>query len=172
MSIKSEIGQWTSASTKELAEIYDRHCGDSAFSSELLALVGNDLLQRGATWLLKRYLENDNQLTKTQVSALYRQLPTVQLWESKLHVLQCLVFMPILQSEKRHVEMFLRSCLEDTNKFVRAWAYNGFHVLALQYPAYENETRQFFEMAMRDEVPSVKSRIRNIMKSSNFKKPL
>ena len=60
--------------------------------------------------------------------------------------------------------MFLRNCLVDNNKFVRAWAYNGFYELAVQYPEYEKETKQFFEMAMRDEAPSVKSRIRNIMK--------
>ncbi len=34
----------------------------------------------------------------------------------------------------------------------------------MQYPAYIEEPKQFFEMAMRDEAPSVKSRIRNIMK--------
>jgi len=63
------------------------------------------------------------------------------------------------------VEIFLRVCLLDNNKFVRAWAYKGFYELAVQYP---KETRQFFEMAMRDEAPSVKSRIRNIMKKGFF----
>jgi len=62
------------------------------------------------------------------------------------------------------VEAFLKKCLVDDNKFIRAWAYNGFYELSVQYPEHKDETKQFFEMAMRDEAPSVKSRIRNIMK--------
>jgi hypothetical protein len=63
--------------------------------------------------------------------------------------------------------LFLRTCLADENKFVRAWAYNGFYLLSQQYPEYQQETEQFFAMAMRDEAASVKARIRNILKKVN-----
>ncbi len=72
--------------------------------------------------------------------------------------------MPIAKGEKKKIEVFLRQCLTDGNKFVRAWAYNGFYEISVQYPEYKKETKLFFEMAMRDEAPSVKARIRNIMK--------
>ncbi len=88
----------------------------------------------------------------------------IEQWESKLHILQSFPFMPIPHSEKKKVEVFLRKCLVENNKFVRVWAYNGFYELAVQFPEYINETKQFFEMAMRDEAPSIQSRIRNIMK--------
>jgi len=52
------------------------------------------------------------------------------------------------------------------NKFVRSWAYNGFYGLSRQYPEYIQETKQFFEVAMKDEAPSVKARIRNVTKNS------
>ncbi len=58
----------------------------------------------------------------------------------------------------------MRKCLEDDNKFVRAWAYNGFYELAKQYPEYRTEAGQLFEMALRDEAASVKARVRNVMK--------
>jgi hypothetical protein len=72
--------------------------------------------------------------------------------------------MPISKNEIKTVEAFLRVSLTDSNKFIRAWAYNGFYEMAIQYPEYKNETKQFFEMAMRDEAASVKARIRNIIK--------
>ncbi len=78
--------------------------------------------------------------------------------------------MPISKTDKKKVEGFLRECLIDNNKFVRAWAYNGFNELSIQYNEYRQETEQFFEMAMRNEAPSVRSRIRNIMKQSEYEK--
>jgi len=105
-------------------------------------------------------------LEKSQIKKLFCALPEMEYWESRLHLLQCLPFMPIEKPEVKIVEKFLRKTLADHNKFVRAWAYNGFHVLAAQYPEYRGEMQQFFEMAMRDEVASVRARIRNIMKTN------
>ena len=164
MSVRTEIEQWDGKSANDISVIYERYCHDSLFISEIIALVGNITLQKGATWLLKRYLENENKIADGEISKIYENLRVIEQWESKLHILQCLPFIPITKQEKRKVEVFLRNCLVDSNKFVRAWAYNGFYELAVQYPEYEKETKQFFEMAMRDEAPSVKSRIRNIMK--------
>ncbi len=164
MRIKSEIKKWDGKSVSEIGDIYSCHCHESSFVSEIITLIGMDKLQKGATWLLKRYLEDENELSKSEIISIYKNLGVIEQWESKLHILQSLPFMPIGKSQKNKVEAFLRKCLVDNNKFVRAWAYNGFYELAVQYPEYEKETKQFFEMAMRDEAPSVKSRIRNIMK--------
>ncbi|WP_448250543.1 hypothetical protein [Thalassotalea agariperforans] len=72
--------------------------------------------------------------------------------------------MPITDAYSRSVYNFLIITLTDQNKFVRAWTYNGLYELSKQHPEYIKEAKQFFEMAMRDEAPSVKARIRNIMK--------
>ena len=79
-------------------------------------------------------------------------------------MLQCIPFMPIAKKNINVVYNFLRWTLTDQNKFVRAWSYNGFYELSKQHPEYLDETKQYFEMAMRDEAPSVKARIRNILK--------
>lgn len=164
MSIKLEIGQWDGKSASDIGDIYDRHCHNPLFASEIITLVSDVSLQKGATWLIKRYLESENIIGKPEVSSIFQKLDTIEQWESKLHILQILSYTPIGKSQKKRVEVFLRNCLAENNKFVRAWAYNGFYELAMQYPEHEKETRQFFEMAMRDEAPSVKSRIKNIMK--------
>ena len=95
-------------------------------------------------------------------------LDRLEHWESKLHLLQSMPYMPIEKPVKQPVEFFLRNCLVDNVKFVRAWSYNSFHLLALQYPEYQAEVDKFFEMAMCDEVASVKARIRNILKQKGW----
>ncbi len=164
MSIDLEIKQWDGKSVNDIGAIYDRYCHEDSFVSEIVSLLIIDELQMGASWLIKRYLENENQIKKTDIAAIFHIMGVIERWESKLHILQSLPFLPIGKSQKKKVEQFLRACLSDNNKFIRAWAYNGFYQLAVQYPEYKKETKQFFEMAMRDEAPSVKSRIRNIMK--------
>ncbi|MCP4400146.1 MAG: hypothetical protein GY801_22915 [bacterium] len=72
--------------------------------------------------------------------------------------------MPIEKSHANGVCAFLKACLVDRHKFVKAWAYNGLYELATQHREYTEETQQLFDMAMRDEATSVKARIRNIMK--------
>ena len=165
MSIEKEVSSWDGNSSSDIEAIYNRYCDDEALQSKLLELFQNTDLQKGASWLLKRYLEDNRRLGKNEIAKIFKLLPKLEHWEAKLHILQCIPYMPIGGTEKKRVEAFLRSCLLDKNKFVRAWAYNGFYEISLQYPEYKEETKQFFEMAMRDEAPSVKARIRNIVKN-------
>jgi hypothetical protein len=65
---------------------------------------------------------------------------------------------------RSELERFVRIKLSDPNKFVRAWAYKGFYELAKAFPEYQTEASQFFEMAMRDEPASVKTRVGKILK--------
>lgn len=164
MSLEQDIIGWDGASSNDIEVIYRRYGEDSFFLNEIIRFLNNKALQKAATWLLKRTFDDQETIGQSEVKAVYDFLPGLEHWESKLHVLQCIPFMPVPISQKKVVEMFLRDCLADRNKFVRAWAYNGFYELSVQYPEYEKETKQIFDMAMRDESPSVKARIRNVMK--------
>ena len=164
MNFQKEIENWDGKSAKDIAEIYKQHCHDKAFKSNILMLIANPRTQKGSTWLLKHHLENNIGLDDQELNELYNKLDILEYWESKLHILQSLPFLIIPETHKKTLERFLRACLVENNKFVRAWAYNGFYELATQYPEYTQETKAFFEMAMRDEAPSVKARIRNILK--------
>jgi len=127
--------------------------------------LGKESLQSGASWLLKRYFEDGRTVDSEQASNILSQLNDLKTWEAKLHILQCLSEIPIAGDRKGDVERFLRTSLSSENKFVRAWTYNGFYILCNQYPEYKQETKEFFDMAMRDEAPSVRARIRNIVKA-------
>ncbi|MCU7917870.1 MAG: hypothetical protein KZQ95_05865 [Candidatus Thiodiazotropha sp. (ex Epidulcina cf. delphinae)] len=165
MSIQSDIGKWDEKSARDIGDIYNRHYQSPSFIGHIVEIISADKCQKGATWLLKHHLESRHQLSKSKVHEIFGKLTSLTKWESKLHILQCLPYLSIEKADKKKVELFLRNCLMESNKFVRAWAYNGFYELARQYPEYKEETKQFLLMAMKDEAPSVKSRIRNIMKS-------
>lgn len=164
MELEQELLGWDGKSSDDIQAIYTHHNEDPAFVSKLIELCQQAVFQKGVTWLLKHHLEAGQVLTEKETTALLNLLPSIEHWESKLHILQCLPYLKIASADKHKVEALLRECLTDQNKFVRAWAYNGFYEVSRQYPEYEHETKQLFEIAMRDEAPSVKARIRNIIK--------
>ncbi len=161
-SIEQEITNWDGKSASDINAIYLRHKDSNKFVTRIIDISKQVTMQKGATCLLKRYFESGQIVTSTEVAMLFGILPKIETWESKLHILQCMPYVQIGETEKDTVETFLRICLIDSNKFVRAWAYSGFYELSVQYPEYATEAMQFIVMAKRDEVPSVKARIRQI----------
>lgn len=165
MCIEQDIAAWDGKSSADIKAVYDAHHSAANFSDKVTALLFTPPYEKGATWLLKAWLEAGNRLEPFQIAEIYRSLNQLQQWEGKLHLLQSIPFMPIAATECKYLYDFLRHTLTDQNKFVRAWSYNGFFELSRQHSEYLNETKQFFQMAIRDEAPSVKARIRNIMKT-------
>lgn len=164
MNIQREITNWDGKSVDDLQAVYDRHSQDAGFGAELVRLLESPVSQSGASWLLKRYLELGNVLKVAEVRAVFQTLSHLEDWQAKLHLLQCLAYLTVGKRDVTLVEPFLRGCLENKNKFVRAWAYNGFYELALQHPKCQTEVDQLLERGMQDEAASVKARIRNIRK--------
>lgn len=164
--MKSKIEQWDGKDVRYLTEIYAATENVSKLVEySLHLLLETQHTQIAATWLLKKALEDGYKLSNNQVEIIYKNLDRLDTWESKLHILQIMPYMIISAKVKKNVERFLRNNLTDTNKFIRAWTYNGFYELCVAFPEYTDEVKSFFEMAMRDEAPSVKSRIRNIQKT-------
>jgi hypothetical protein len=164
MGVEEAISAWDGKLVTHLEDIYCKHNDDEAFVAKVIQSIKNETHQKGATWLLKKHLESGNPIDATEIATVYSHLTELVGWESKLHILQSIQYMKVAESEVEQVVFFLRVCLTDTNKFVRAWTYNGFYEISVLYPTYKKETKQFFEMAMRDEAPSIKARIRNILK--------
>jgi len=160
------FSQWDGRNTQSLIDFFAEYGETSEFLSCLLSYLSQQETQRVASWLLKHFCEQGGQLNQAHIEQVYSQLGNLVHWESRLHILQCIGYMPISDMVKKPLEAFLRATLIDNNKFIRAWSYNGFYLLCMQYPEYREEVEQFFIMAMRDEAASVKARIRNILKNS------
>ncbi|MEH8017964.1 hypothetical protein MN202_12005 [Rheinheimera muenzenbergensis] len=165
MTIEHHITLWDGKSAAGIKAVFDAYHADADFSDKIVSLSFTPSCEIGATWLLKAWLEAGNRLTARQIAKIYPALNHLQHWQAKLHLLQSMSYMPISEADSIHVYHFLRLTLTDQNKFVRAWAYHGFYLLSSQHSKYLNETKQYFQMALRDEAPSVKARIRNISKT-------
>lgn len=164
MSIEQAMVGWKGKSAEDITAIHDRYCQSEFFIADLIRLSSQRSCEKAATWLVKHHLEKRHRLEPGEIAQLYEVAQHFENWEAKLHILQCIQYMPIAESEKDRVEHFLRKCLMDTNKLVRAWAYNGFYETALQFPEYRDEAQKLLAMAMQDEAASVKARIKNVLK--------
>ncbi|MDJ0757668.1 MAG: hypothetical protein QNJ45_29305 [Ardenticatenaceae bacterium] len=164
MSLQQALTEWDDKSAADMRTVYSRHLDDDSFTAALIEHIAHEPWQKGATWLLKRHLEEGNKLTPQEIEAVYHLMPQLVHWETRLHILQCIPFMPIAAAEAEIVYVFLQESLRDKVKFVRAWAYGGFFELAAQHPVYAAEAQQLLDKALTEEAASVKARIRQIMR--------
>jgi hypothetical protein len=165
MTLLEEIASWDNKSATALQSTYGRYSDEDNFLATVLEHIADVELQRAATWLLKRHLEAGHSLPLQSSRVVLKALSDQEHWESQLHILQCLRYLIIPEDQTTHLESFLASCLESDNKFLRAWAYNGFNELALRFPRYRDEIDLMLARASQSEAASVRARIRNILKS-------
>lgn len=168
MNLTEAIQNWDQKSKVDIEGVYHQFAETSELTGLLISLLEDGKCQKGASWLLKYHLKQGQQLSAEEQLSLLQKLDALKDWETQLHILQIFPFLVIPSDLKLSVETFLRTTLTSTNKFVRAWSYNGFYLLAAQFPEYRAEAKQFLDMAIRDEAASVKARIRNILKNSTF----
>ena len=164
MELKQAIADWDGKAVAAIVAIYGRFSLTPTFIPQLIQFLAQEPLQMGASWLLKHHFENNRQLTQGEIADIYQLLPELKHWSSKLHILQCIPFMPIAAAQAAQVHQFLETCVTDKNKMVRAWAYNGFYELAVQHESYKAEAKQRLDNALTDEAASVKARVRNVLK--------
>ncbi len=135
-----------------------------------LAMDPDLRIQTASTWLLKNWAEKGVRLTQAQLEALFASLPEIAHWEARLHLCQILPHVRIPKECDKILVWFLEGCLQDENKYLRAWAYNGFYELSQQFPAYNDRVNGILEAGEMEKSAAVKARIRNIRKLMNKKK--
>ncbi len=162
--LTTDLGAWDGKSAAVLQSMYERHSADADFLPTILAHLGDVNLQRAATWLLKRHLELGNSLSADACRTVLGSLAFQQHWESRLHLLQCLPLLSVAEEDRDDLKTFLDACVRSDQKFVRAWAYNGFNELALRFPQYREAVDQMLARASESEAASVRARIRNLRK--------
>ncbi|XOV79047.1 MAG: hypothetical protein ACFHVJ_19325 [Aestuariibacter sp.] len=167
MSLKQTLTMCDPTSTDELITVYNHFLTSEIFIKELLDCCLYIPTQRSATWLLKHYLENDQGITAEQTKRVVDTLRDYSHWEAQLHILQSFQYLDLHLVNKDRCYNTLHRLLQNKNKFVRAWAYNGLHLLAKAFPEYQEMAREFLEMALRDEAPSVTARIKKILQDSD-----
>lgn len=157
--LAAALSNYDGKSAQDIEAIYQDFHKQEDLTETLMILIDDSPLGKAASWCLKRHLSDRVDLLP-QLTAKLSQLRD---WETVLHMLQCFPYFRFSAPERTALENFVRSSLDSPNKFVRAWAYNGFHELALQFPEYAEEAESLLLKALEQEAPSVKARIRKIL---------
>lgn len=164
MTLANEIADWDGKSAKDIQRIYEHHADAAQFSTQITAWLSAPKMQAGASWLLKHHLEQGNSLAPDLVRDVYSSLSELSCWQARLHILQCISYLPIPANRTVKLKRFLDNCLDDEVKFVRAWAYHGFWELGRQHPRFRPQAEDLLEQGMQSESAAVKARIRNCLK--------
>ncbi len=146
-----------------------RHRSTRSFVNQLVLLnaPAEPKLQIKATALLKRLAESGTKFTTQQLVAIFDSLAEVRHWEAKLHLCQLLPHVEIPKGSGTKIVWFFERCLSAENKFLRAWAYNGFYELAKHHPEYYDYAIEQLGRAQKEKSAAVKARLRNITKAMN-----
>ena len=153
---------------KELERYYDLNHEKEDFPDNLLNQLPDDEFENANTWLLKRYLENGNRLPANFEIRILDLLPLLSSWEAKLHLLQILPYIAVPKSRSFTIREILLALINENNKFIRAWAYNGLYHLQTCHPEFKTEMITLLNKAYSNEAPSIKARIRNILRDDEW----
>jgi hypothetical protein len=170
MKLIDALSEWDEKSKTQIKQIYSQYCDDPMFLKNLINALKSTKLTAGASWLLKHHLESGARLNYGEEKRILRMLPKLENWQSELHLLQILPYF----TESLDIitlKHYLITRLSHDNKFIRAWTYNGIFLLAEQNPEFRPEANKYFALAMQDEPASVKARLRQCFKKSNWAGP-
>lgn len=156
------LENWDGKSTADLQEIYNK-LNSQSLAFELVPILPHHPV--AVTWLIKHATEQGTQLTGEDCVALIEHLLQTQHWQSMLHILQISAHLTIPNKYVKPLYANLRHKLSHTNKLIRACSYQALSNLTKQYPEYEKEVVELLNMALNDEVSSVKARIRIVLRS-------
>lgn len=164
------LAAWDGRSTQVLVQLYQAMAAREDFLPALIQALQNEEMQRAASWLLKHSLEQGHRLSPAQIEQVYNAAPLLVDWESKLHLLQSMPYMPISQKQKQMLMEFVEDNLGAQNKFLRAWSYQGYYEIVGRDKAPDEIDAAFIQLlqnALEREAPSVKARIRAILKQAS-----
>lgn len=170
MNIIAELDAFDGKHTDILEALAKRLQTNEAQIENLCVIARSDesKLQVAATWILKWLQENGLSFSEAQIENILTLFSQVTYWEAKLHLLQMIPGFVIPTHSRYPLYHILMGYLNEDNKFVRAWSYNGLAQLAEQYPDHRAEVAKLLETGQHEEAASVKARIRNIRKVASW----
>ena len=162
--LSKALANWEGTHTQYLKDLYQKHVSQSNFFADLVQIsLKHPTLQPGATWLIKHHFDQGRKVEQAALSPLLSNPIELKAWEAQLHLLQILPHLPLTVEFFPPLESFVRSCLSHTNKFVRAWAYQGMYELSNLVPELKPELITRCQQALEEESASVKVRVRKVL---------
>lgn len=166
-----KLKSWDGIHVEYLTKLYNAEKSNTDFFEDLVTIcISEQNLQKATTWLIKHHYDNRQALPKHLTEKLLTTCKNVGNWEAKLHLLQLFPHFELTDKSIIITEDFARNCLTDSNKFVRAWAYNGIYELTKYIPELGTELAYICQRAMETESASIKSKVKKILFNLSKKK--
>lgn len=161
-SLEVMIRAWDGKSAADIAAVFEHVRGQKGLLDALIESIADPELERGATWLLKRALENDlGPLSDPQSDRFFQAAAGCEDWGARLHAMQMMPALRVPARRATAVAGMLDRGLSDRRAIVRAWAYTGYHELAKAVPRYRSEADNVLADGQASEsAGSVRVRIR------------
>jgi len=160
------LRQFDGKRTVDLERLSDSLPRSDDSVARLLVVAEHDetTVQVGATWILKRWLEEGVPHVERSAVHLVQLLTHATHWQARLHLLQMLASLCVPVESLSVLVKELSGLLMDDNKFVRAWALSALANVADQNDALRQDVNSTIEDAENDEAASVRARVRQIQK--------
>lgn len=161
-----ELGEFDGKRTSELERLSVSMARSDDSVAQLLAVAEHEdtTLQVGATWILKRWLEEGVPQVEKSAADLVQLLNRVTYWQVQLHLLQMLASIRVPAKSLSMLKKRLPGLLIDDNKFVRAWSLSLLAEIADQSEALRQDVISRIQAAENDDAAAVRARIRQIRK--------
>jgi hypothetical protein len=166
-----KLKSWDGVHIEYLKKLYNSDNTNANFYENLVSICTTEKdLQKVSTWLIKHHYDNGHTLSNSETERLLTSCNTAENWEAKLHLLQLLPHFELTEKSIIIADDFVRNCLTDSNKFVRAWAYNGLYELTKYIPELRTELEFICQRAMEIESAAIKSKVKKILSALSKKK--
>jgi HEAT repeat protein len=166
MNLIESLRQFDGKRTSDLERLSASMPRSADSVARLLAVAEHDdtTVQVGATWILKRWLEEGVPHVERSAVHLVQLLTHATYWQVRLHLLQMLASLRAPVKSLSVLTKVLPGLLMDENKFVRAWALAALADVADQTEALRQDVISMIQNAENDDAASVRARVRQIQK--------
>lgn len=150
--------------TDGIRMLYQEHYQQESFWAAVLAFYTEEPeLQTATTWLCKHHFDQKRQLTEEGQKILLAGYPgLIEPW-ARLHVLQLIPKLTMDQNMAILLEPHINNEFTAENKFVKAAAYPAYFEIVLRIPELREEFTFRCELALVQESPAVKSKVKKIL---------
>ena len=160
-----DLEAWDGKHRDYLLKLYEKNITQANFFENLVEIYQQRTdLQVVSSWLIKHQYDLKKTISQELIDQVLEICNEVEHWEARLHILQLLPHWEIKEDLLLTVDDFVRKCLEDNNKFIRAWAFEGMFAVARYIPEYIPELKMLCQHALENESAAIKSKVRHIVK--------
>jgi len=121
-------------------------------------------IKTASTWILKNLIENGRGISARQLNAWATLAQGYDHWESALHFCQSIKHLNVQKKELSKVVTQLERCLKHSRPLVGVWALDGLVHLSDYHSRLVPKVVAALEEMRHLSKPSVKARIRNLVK--------